>query len=128
MPERTLLHILVVACLAMGLLGLHGWLGASVIWLLLTLPVALAVGTGALVAGLITGSVVQRQGTWWPRRSPGLGQQGLAELGWHARDLVDFLDTHWVLGALVLGACTLTLPLAPFCFLAWWVGVCRAAS
>jgi hypothetical protein len=126
MQERSLLPAVAAAALAMGLVGLHSWLDAPLSWLVVTLPVALLLGVIALVAGLLTATLVRRQGDWWPRRAPGLGRSGAGELSWHLRDLIDFLDAHWILAALVLGGCTLTLPLAPFCFLSWWFGVCRA--
>ncbi len=127
MNERNLVGTVVFVALGMGLVGLHGGLDLSAPWLLFTLPGAALLGATWMVVGWVTGVNVRRQGAWWPRRSPCLsGMGGMPDLGWHLRDLVDFLDAHWILAALVLGGCLLTLPLAPFCFLAWWLGVCRA--
>jgi hypothetical protein len=126
MQERSLLPVVAATALAMGLGGLHSWLDASLGWLVVTLPAALLLGALASLAGQLTALIVRRQGDWWPRRSPCLGRHGATDLAWHLRDLADFLNAHWILAALVLGGCTLTLPLAPFCFLAWWLGVCRS--
>jgi len=125
--EHRIVSTVGIVTLVLGLAGLHLAAGLSPAWLVLTAPTAVMLGLGWILAGWITGAVVQRQGAWWPRRAPCIASAGgLPELGWHLRDLTDFLNAHWILAALVLGGCTLTLPLAPFCFLAWWLGVCRA--
>ena len=119
--------IVTVITLGLGLAGLHGGLGLSATWLLVTLPAVALLGSAWLLGGWLTGVLIARQGGWWPRRAPRLTSDGgLSGLAWHLRDLLDFLNAHWTLAALVVGGCTLTLPLAPFCFLAWWHGMCRA--
>ena len=126
--DNSLVTVVTVVTLGMGLAGLHGGLGLDLGWLILSLPVAVALGAAwLLLMGWLTGALLCRQGSWWPRRPPSLGAGGgLPDLGWHLRDLVDFLNANWTLAALVVGGCCLTLPLAPFCFLAWWRWVCRA--
>jgi len=125
--DHRLINTVVFITLGMGLFGLHSGLNLSPTWLALTLPMAAILGLLWVGAGWLTGMMVRRQESWWPQRAPCLGSSvGLPELGWHLRDLADFLNANWILAALVLGGCTMTLPLAPFCFLAWWIGVCRA--
>ena len=125
--DRNLVATTAVIALGMGLAGVHLGLGLPPGWLVVTLPVAALLGLAWLACGWTTGVLVRRHGAWWPRRTPCLGGSGgLPDFGWHARDLVDFLDAHWTLAALVLGGCLLALPLAPLCFLAWWRGICLA--
>ncbi len=127
--DRQLVATVAVIALGLGLVGLHGGLGLPAPWLVLTIPFSGLLGLTWLILGWITGLTVRRQGAWWPRRAPCLGGSGrLPDVGWHARDMLDFLDSHWILAALVLGGCLLALPMAPFCFLAWWLGVCRGGG
>jgi hypothetical protein len=127
--DRSLSHTLLVITLGLGLLGLHHSFGLGPSWLVVSLPAALLLGAWWSLAGRLTGALVQRRGQWWPRRSPCLGGGSrLADASFHLRDLADFLHADWTLAALVLGGCALGLSLAPFCLLAWWLGVCRASA
>ncbi len=127
--ERRILNTVLIVTLILGLSGLHLGLGLSLGWIPISLAAACLLGAAWHGLGWATGAVVRRQGSWWPRRSPCLGPGGgLADFGWHLRDLADFLNANWILAAMVLGGCTLSLPLAPFCLLAWWLGVERGGS
>jgi hypothetical protein len=125
--DRSLSNAVLAITLGIGLVGLHHGFGLGPAWLLVSLPAALALGVIWTFAGRLTGVLVQRRGHWWPRRAPcpGPGSR-LPELGFHLRDLADFLNSDWILAAVVVGGCALGLSLAPYCFLAWWLGVCRA--